>query len=97
MASAHSNVGGRFKKTRFENKTWRRSDNDGDGEKKKKTGELHAYIKSMVDNAVKQSAKKRKAEDPPSMDNFNYDMDDLNDLPDFDKLSVSSDSDVEMD
>lgn len=97
MAAAHSNVGGRFKKARFENKTWRRSDGDSDGEKKKKTGELHAYIKSMVDNAVKQSAKKRKAEDPPSMDNFNYDMDDLNDLPDFDKLSVSSDSDVEMD
>jgi len=93
MASAHSNLDRRVKRGRFENKTWKR---DSGNDKPKSKGELHAYIQSMVNNAVKQSEKKRKADDPPAdvdLDEFNYDICDLDkELADFkEKLELSDD------
>ena len=81
MASAHSNLDRRVKRGRFGNKTWKR---DSGNDKPKSKGELHAYIQSMVNNAVKQSEKKRKADDPPAdvdLDEFNYDITWTRNLP----------------
>jgi len=93
MAAAHANLDRRNKRGRFENKTWKR---DSGNDKPQSKGELHAYIQNMVDNAVKQSEKKRKADDPPAavdLDEFNYDICDLDkELADFkEKLELSDD------